>query len=225
MARHRAGGSLRGRSRRGARAASTSVAARSCVVEALGRRRCANSASPRCARRLFALRAARALCALEGRTNRRGSRRRAGGEPDACAARDPDPGSGEEAGADGDEAKPEARADAGPDDERSSNSERRDAEKLEDVILAAAKAAIPAGLLARIAARPAPTAAKSAGEGGRWRRQDFGPPRPADRRAPGLSSGGAPQSRLDAARRSAMAAAAPARVGPARDRAEGSRSA
>ena len=89
-------------------------------------------------------------------------------------------------------------------------------QRLEDVVLAAAKAAIPAGPAG--AARRSDHAARTraAADGKSGAHQHFGATRPADRRARRLAAAGAPEPRFDPARCRALAAAAPARKGAAR---------
>ncbi len=122
---------------------------------------------------LFALRAARALCALEGRTIVEDRDVALAASLTLAPRATQIPAEGEDAGADGDKTDPEVQAEAGPDDNDLHPGQA--SERLEDLILAAAKAAIPAGLLERIAARRSDRS-KSAGEGtaGAARRTRFG---------------------------------------------------
>ena len=111
---------------------------------------------------LLALRAARALCALEGRTIVEDRDVALAASLTLAPRATQIPAEGEDAGADGDKTEPEAQAEAGPDDNDLHPGQAP--EKLEDLILAAAKAAIPADLLERIAARRSDRS-RSTGEG------------------------------------------------------------
>ncbi|MGD0053795.1 MAG: VWA domain-containing protein, partial [Vulcanimicrobiaceae bacterium] len=111
---------------------------------------------------LLALRAARALCALEGRTIVEDRDVALAASLTLAPRATQIPAEGEDAGADGDKTEPEAQAEAGPDDNDLHPGQAP--EKLEDLILAAAKAAIPAGLLERIEARRSDRS-RSTGEG------------------------------------------------------------
>jgi magnesium chelatase subunit D len=111
---------------------------------------------------LFALRAARALCALDGRTTVE-DRDLALAASLTLAPRATRIPADEDHGSDGDEPPPESQSE--PDREgQDHRAEERVVEKLEDMVLAAAKAAIPADLLERIGARRVERS-RSAGEG------------------------------------------------------------
>jgi magnesium chelatase subunit D len=109
---------------------------------------------------LFALRAARALCALEERTIVEDCDVTLAASLTLAHRATQIPAAGEDGGADGE--KRETQAEASPDDDDPPPGQAP--EKLEDLILAAAKAAIPADLLERIAARRSDRS-RSAGEG------------------------------------------------------------
>ncbi len=119
-------------------------------------------ASPAAGAVVRALRAARALCALDGRTIVEDRDVALAASLTLASRATRIPAAGEDAGADGDKREPEAQTEVGPDENDLHPGQAP--EKLEDLILAAAKAAIPAGLLERIAARRSDRS-KSAGEG------------------------------------------------------------
>jgi magnesium chelatase subunit D len=112
---------------------------------------------------LFALRAARALCALDGRTIVEDRDVALAASLTLAPRATRIPTADEGADPDGVEPAPEAQSE--PTREAGDHGTRDPAaQELEDILLAAAKAAIPAGLLAQISARRA-NRSKSAGEG------------------------------------------------------------
>ena len=163
---------------------------------------------------LMALRAARAIAALDGRTQIE--------DDDVAlaatltlsprATRLPEAGAEEEPQAEPQDPDPQSEPDSEPDRESgdSENDERATA-AIEDIVLAAAKAAIPAALLAQIETGSI-ARSQSARRGQIRRVAGFGSPRTPDRRPSGLAARGAGQLHRHVARRRAMAARAPSRT-------------
>jgi magnesium chelatase subunit D len=112
---------------------------------------------------LFALRAARALCALDGRTIVETGDVALAASLTLAPRATRIPVVDEGPGPDGDEPALEAQSEPAPDGQEP-NMRDRTIQKLEDLVLAATKAAIPADLLQRIEARHAERA-RSTGDG------------------------------------------------------------